>query len=69
MKLSNKAYDILKVIALIVLPVSEFISAIGGIWGLPICTELAATLVALDAMLGAILKISSDRYHQDDLGA
>lgn len=68
MKLSNKAYDVLKVIALIVLPVSEFISAIGGIWGLPICTELAATLVALDAMLGTILKISSDRY-QDDLGA
>lgn len=68
MKLSNKTYDILKVIALIVLPVSEFISALGGIWGLPICTELAATLVALDAMLGAILKISSDRYH-DDLGA
>ena len=63
MKLSNKAYDILKVIALIVLPNSEFVSAIGGIWGLPICAELAATLVALDALLGTLLKISSDNYH------
>lgn len=62
MKLSNKAYDILKVIALIILPLSELVTALGNIWGLPYASQITATLVAVDAFLGALLKISSDNY-------
>lgn len=60
--MSNKTYDILKVIALLVLPISELISALASIWGLPYGTQIVATLVALDAFLGAVLKVSSDAY-------
>lgn len=65
MKLSNKAYDILKVIALIVLPLSELISALASIWGMPYGSQIVATLVAVDTFLGALLKISSDNYAKE----
>lgn len=62
MILTNKTYDILKLIALLILPVSELITALGHIWGLPHAAEITATLVALDAFLGAVVKICSDAY-------
>lgn len=62
--LSNKSYDILKVIALLVLPIAEFITALGNIWNLPYITQIVSTLVALDALLGVLLKISCDKYAQ-----
>lgn len=62
--MSNKAYDILKIIALIVIPagVTCWI-AIGNIWGLPYVEEIAGTATAIATFLGALLKISSDRYN------
>ena len=69
MILSNKTYDLLKLIALLVLPVSELVAAFGHIWGLPHATEITASLVALDAFLGAVVKICSDaykNYHGED---
>lgn len=62
--MSNKTYDVLKVIALIVLPLSELIGSLASIWGLAYGQQIVATLVALDAFLGAVLKLSSDRYHE-----
>lgn len=62
--MSNRTYDILKVIALIILPLSELVSAIASIWGLPYGAQIVATLVALDTFLGTMLKVSSDRYHR-----
>ena len=62
MILSNKTYDIIKLIALLILPLSELVAALGHIWGLPHAAEITATLVALDAFLGAIVKICSDAY-------
>lgn len=62
MIMSNKAYDILKFIALLILPVSEFVSTIASVWGLPYGPEVTATLVAADVLLGAIVKISADKY-------
>ena len=63
MILSNKTYDIIKLIALLILPLSELVAALGHIWGLPRAAEITATLVALDAFLGAIVKICSDAYN------
>lgn len=60
--MSNKTYDILKVVALIVLPLSELVSAVASIWGLKYGPQIVATLVALDTFLGAVIKIASDRY-------
>lgn len=68
MKMSNKLYDILKYIALIVLPaLGTLYFALSGIWGLPYGEEIVGTITAIDAFLGAILKISSDNYYKDEV--
>lgn len=63
MILNNKTYDLLKLVALLILPFSELVAAVGHVWGLPYSAEFVATLVAIDAFLGAVVKICSDAYH------
>jgi len=63
MKLSNEAYDILKEIALTILPaLATLYAAIGKIWGLPFTTEIPMTIMAIDTAMGAILHISTKEY-------
>ena len=63
MKMSNKTYDLLKWVALIALPaVVTFVAAVGEIWGLPYTAQIAATIAAVDALLGACLQVSSANY-------
>lgn len=66
MKITNKTYDILKFIALIVLPISEFVGAMAHIWGFAYGSEIVASLVAVDALLGTLVKILSDIYHKGE---
>jgi len=65
MKLKNGQYDILKRIALMIVPLITFLAAIGDIWGIPHTTEITATLAALDTLIGALLQISSNNYYKD----
>ncbi len=66
MKFENKTYDILKYIAQIVLPaIGTLYFALAKIWGLPYGTEIVGTITAVDAFLGAILKISTDNYNKE----
>ncbi len=66
MKLSNKTYDILVWIAQIVLPaLGAFYATIASIWGLPFEVEIPATILAVDTLLGAVLKISNSKYKND----
>lgn len=66
MKLSNKTYDILKEIALTILPAIAFLYAtLGKIWGLPYVSEIPATIMAIDTFLGACLHISNAEYKKD----
>ena len=63
MKMSNNMYDTLKWIALIVLPaLVTFVAALGEIWGIPYSAQVAATIAAADAFLGACLQVSSANY-------
>lgn len=65
MKLSNKTYDVLVWIAQVVLPaIATLYSALAGIWGLPYGEQIVGTLVAVDACLGALLKISTAQYNK-----
>lgn len=65
MVLSNKTYDILKWFALIVLPAGATLYfALAGIWNLPYGEQVAATAIALNAFLGAILGISTVKYNK-----
>ena len=64
MKFNNKTYDILKDIALYVLPaLATFILALGNIWGIPYAEAIVATITAIDTFLGAVLKISTNKYN------
>lgn len=66
MKMSNKCYDILKYIALIVLPaLGTLYFALAKIWSFPYGAEIVGTITAIDTFLGALLKISTDQYNQN----
>ena len=65
MKLSNEMYDRLKWIAQILLPaIGTLYYALASIWGLPYCEQVVGTITALDAFLGALLQISTERYYK-----
>lgn len=64
MKLSNKAYDVIKYIAQYILPaIGTLYFALAGIWGLPYAEQIVGTITAIDTFLGVILGISSKRYN------
>ena len=66
MKLSNKMYDVLKWIALILLPaLGTFYFALAGIWDFPYSEQVVGTITAVDTLLGALLGISSASYNKD----
>lgn len=66
MKLSNKAYDIIKWIAQYLLPaLGALYFALSQIWGLPYGEEIVGTITAIDAFLGAILGISTIGYKKE----
>lgn len=63
MKISNKAYDILKWVALYLLPaLGTLYFAIASIWGLPAGDKVVGTITALDTFLGVLLGISTSQY-------
>lgn len=66
MKLENKTYDVLKYIALIVLPaLATLYGALARIWGLPYAEEIPLTIMAIDTFMGVVLKVSTDNYHKE----
>ena len=66
MKLSNETYNILKKIALYILPaVATLWLTLSKIWGLPYGTEIGGTITAIDTFLGACLGLSSAAYYRD----
>lgn len=63
MKFNDKVYDMLKWVALILLPaLATFYAAIAAVWGLPYTEQVVGTITAADTLLGTLLKISSDNY-------
>ena len=66
MKITNKSYDIIKWIVVIVIPaVITLYSTLGGIWDFPLVQEITGTLAAIDVFLGVIMKISSATYNKE----
>lgn len=65
-KMSDKVYDILKWIALILIPaIGTLYFALAGIWGFPYADAIVGTLTAVDTFLGAILGISTSMYKKN----
>jgi len=63
--MSNKTYDILKWIALVVLPaLATLYLGLSSYWHLPYPEEIAGTITLVDAFLGTLLGISSINYQK-----
>lgn len=63
MKMSNKFYDVMKWIALIVLPaLATFYGTLAGIWSLPYADSIPETIMAIDLFIGVILGVSNATY-------
>lgn len=67
MKFDNKTYDILKWIALYLLPaIGTLYFALASVWGLPYGEQIVGTVTAVDTFLGVILGISTANYNKDN---
>lgn len=67
--MNNQTYDILKRVALIVIPaLATFVNAVGIVWGIPYTNEATATITAFGVFLGATLGISSKNYDPETHG-
>lgn len=65
MQMNDKVYNILKYVALIVLPaLGTFYSVLAGIWGLPYGEQITGTILAVDTLLGALIGVSSSSYNK-----
>lgn len=65
MKLSNRTYDILKWVALVVIPASAtLVLTVGKIWGLPYYDNIGATISAIGLFIAAVIGVSSKDYYQ-----
>lgn len=67
MKMNNKVYDVLKWIALILLPaLATLYFALASIWGFPYAEQIVGTITAIDTFLGVLLGISTSSYKKED---
>ena len=62
---NSKVYDILKLIALLALPLGTFISTFFGIWGIPHGEQIMQTFAALDVFVGALVTASKVAYDKE----
>lgn len=65
MKLSNKAYDTLKFIALLIAPIVTFVGSLVSIWGISHGEQIVATLAAIDVLVGAVVAIAKAIYDKN----
>ncbi len=66
MKISNKLYDILKWLVIIVLPaLATLYAALAAVWAWPNPDQVVTTITAVDTFLGAVLCISSATYNKE----
>ena len=64
--LTNKTYDVLKWVVMIVLPaLAALLTAVGEIWGIADMPRIVLTLNAVTAFLGAIIGVSSAQYKKE----
>ena len=64
--LTNKTYDVLKWIVMIVIPaLTTAYVGLSSIWGFPYAEEVAKTSAVVCTLLGALLGISTAEYNKD----
>ena len=65
MKLSDKMYNVLKWLTMIVLPaLATLYFALSGIWGFPYGEQVVGTITALVTFFGVVLGVSTAQYNK-----
>lgn len=65
---SNKVYDILKWVDIVVLPaLGTAYAGLAQIWGFPYPEEITGTVMVVCTLLGALLGISSATYYKAEV--
>ena len=63
MVLSNKVYDTIKFLTLVLLPgLATLYFAVAQIWGLPKAEEVVGTISAISVFLGVLARVSTSAY-------
>lgn len=63
--MSNKIYNVLKWIAMIVLPaLATLYLGLSNVWGLPYGEEVSTTITLVNTFLGTVLMISTSQYNK-----
>ena len=64
--MSNKTYDVLKKITLLILPAMTFFAALVDIWKIPYGDQICATMAAVNVFAAAAISILSATYHKQN---
>jgi len=65
MKMNDKMYNMLKWLAMYLLPaMGTLYFALSGIWGLPYGEQIVGTITAADTFLGVLLGLSASQYNK-----
>lgn len=64
--MTNKTYDTIKNLALLVTPIVVFASSLVSIWDIPYGAEITSTLAAVDALAGAVVVVASKMYKEEN---
>lgn len=63
--LSNKAYEVLKWLAIVAIPaLGEAYTRLANVWNFPYGTQVAETALIVTFVLGALLGISTIQYNR-----
>lgn len=66
MIMNDRTYNVLADLARIILPAfATFYLAMADVWSLPYGEQVSATIMAVCALLGAFLKVSSNKYFDE----
>ena len=60
--MKDKAYETLRLIAMLIAPIGAFLSTLMGIWGMPYAEPICLTVTALDVLFGSIVEILRNRW-------
>lgn len=70
MKMNDKLYDIMKWVAMIVIPaLTTAYVGLAAIWAFPYAEEIAKTSAVICTLLGALLGISTAQYNRQNTEA
>lgn len=65
MKMTNKTYDTIKLIALLFVPISVFVASVISVLGVPHADVITGILSALDTLIGSLVVIAKQMYEKE----